>query len=33
MFEMIISTMGETQLNVMSEVVFYTHLAPERNRG
>lgn len=33
MFEMIISAMGEAQLNTMSEVVFYMHLAPEWNRG
>lgn len=33
MFEMIISAMGEAQLNIMSQVVFYTHLAPEQNRG
>lgn len=33
MFEMIISAMGEAQLNVVSPVVFYLHLAPEQNRG
>lgn len=33
MFEMIISAKGEAQLNMISEVVFYLHLAAKQNCG